>query len=159
MADHETVSEESPVNEEPRRPSLNYFAWLGPVVTFVAAVSYFLYFVRFPDLRDFPWVNLPLVGIGVLLSIVGLKRAFGVPGYGLRSKIFASIAGLASTGLAALFTFYIFSLSYQMPGADQVVDVSQPAPEFSLQDQNQQIVKLADYRGKKLVIAFYRGHW
>lgn len=159
MTHSEMASEQTSRNRHLRGLSLNYLAWLGPIVTFVGAVSYFVYFVRFPDLRDFPRVNLPLVGIGVILSIVGLDRAFRVPGHGLKSKVFASIGGLASVGLAALFCFYIFSLSYQMPATDGVVEVSQPAPEFSLQDQNKQVVKLADYRGKKLVIAFYRGHW
>lgn len=159
MTNSETASEQSPLNGHVQGLSLNYFAWLGPIVTFVGAVSYFVYFVHFPDLRDFPWVNLPLVGIGAILSIVGLNRAFRVPGYGLKSKIFASIAGLAAVGLAALFCFYIFRLSYQIPATDGVVEVSQAAPEFSLQDQNKQVVKLADYRGKKLIIAFYRGHW
>ncbi len=159
MTNSETAAEQSPLNQQLKRPSLNYFAWLGPIVTFLGAISYFVYFVRFPDLRDFPWVNLPLVGVGACLSIVGIHRAFRVPGYGLMSKVFASIAGLASFGLAGLFCLQIFSLSYQMPAADGVVNVSQPAPDFSLQNQNKQVVELADFRGQKLVITFYRGYW
>ncbi len=159
MTDTKTHSMPEPPGDSPRRVSFNYFAWIGPLVTFVGAISYFVYFVYFPDLRDFPWVNLPLVGIGAILSIIGIHRAFQVPGYGVVSKAFASLGLAQPVGLAALFCFYIFSFSYQMPDANGVTEVSQPAPEFSLLDQNKQVVKLSDYRGKNLVITFYRGHW
>jgi peroxiredoxin len=40
------------------------------------------------------------------------------------------------------------------------VSVGQSAPEFALKDQNQQEVKLADYRGKKnVVLVFYPLDW
>ncbi len=80
MTNSESASGESPLNGNLRGLSFNYFAWLGPIVTFVSAICYFAYFVRFPDLWDFPWVNLPLVGAGAILSIVGVNRAFRVPG-------------------------------------------------------------------------------
>jgi peroxiredoxin len=40
------------------------------------------------------------------------------------------------------------------------ISVGQPAPEFSLKDQSQQEVKLADFRGKKnVVLLFYPLDW
>jgi mycoredoxin-dependent peroxiredoxin len=39
------------------------------------------------------------------------------------------------------------------------IAVGQAAPEFTLKDQNQKDVKLADYRGKKVVIVFYPLDW
>jgi peroxiredoxin len=40
------------------------------------------------------------------------------------------------------------------------VSVGQPAPEFTLKDQNQQEVKLADFRGKRnVVLMFYPLDW
>ena len=40
------------------------------------------------------------------------------------------------------------------------IAVGQPAPEFALKDQNQQEVKLADFKGKKnVVIVFYPLDW
>ena len=35
------------------------------------------------------------------------------------------------------------------------IAVGQPAPEFSLKDQNQQEVKLSDFRGKKNVVIVF----
>ena len=50
----------------------NHFVWLGPVVCFVAGVSYFEAFASVPPLRDVPWVNLPLVLVGWALSVLAL---------------------------------------------------------------------------------------
>ena len=33
------------------------------------------------------------------------------------------------------------------------------APDFALPDQNKKIVRLADARGHKAVVVFYRGYW
>jgi peroxiredoxin len=37
--------------------------------------------------------------------------------------------------------------------------VGQPAPEFTLRDQDQRDVKLSDFRGKNVVILFYPQDW
>jgi peroxiredoxin len=39
------------------------------------------------------------------------------------------------------------------------IGVGQPAPDFTLKDQNQKDVKLSDYRGKNVVIVFYPLDW
>ena len=85
MNDRDPAKPQLPA-DNPRRPSLNYGAWLGPLVTFVGAISYFVYFVRFADLRDFPWVNLPLVGLGAMLSIVDSDVPFECPDMGCRPR-------------------------------------------------------------------------
>lgn len=161
MTDHEitTPAMKSDVVAQTQKPAVNYLAWIGPIVTLVGAISYFVYFVQFADLRDFPWVNLPLVALGVILSVVGLWRAFSNAGYKFLSKAFASVGFLFSLGLGALFCFYIFGLSYQMPGVEGVSQVADAAPSFSLPDQDNKAVQLADFQGKNLVITFYRGHW
>lgn len=143
----------------PQRPAVNYFTWLGVVVTLVGAASYFLYFVQFPDLRDFPWVNLPLVALGVIFSAAGLRRAFSSAGYRFLSKALASVGFLFCLGLGSLFCFMIFGLSYQLPDVDGVSQAGDSAPVFSLTDQDNKAVQLADFQGTNLVIAFYRGHW
>jgi mycoredoxin-dependent peroxiredoxin len=37
--------------------------------------------------------------------------------------------------------------------------VGQPAPEFTLKDQNEKEIKLSDYRGKNVVMVFYPLDW
>ena len=39
------------------------------------------------------------------------------------------------------------------------IAVGQPAPEFTLRDQDQKDIKLSDYRGKNVVILFYPLDW
>src|SRR5260370_3340055 len=44
-------------------------------------------------------------------------------------------------------------------GGIMAIAVGQPAPDFTLKDQNQKDVKLAEYRGKNVVIVFYPLDW
>ncbi len=136
----------------------NHPVWLGFVLVVVGATSYFLVFVRYPLLRDFPWLNLPLVLAGLLLVAWGVRRAFD-QGRTLGAKIAAALALLLSLALAGLFTTYIFYLSYQLPADRGVAQIQTVAAEFALQDQNQHTVRLSDYRGQKVVLVFYRGFW
>ena len=39
------------------------------------------------------------------------------------------------------------------------IAVGQPAPDFSLKNQNQKDVKLSDFRGRNVVLAFYPLDW
>ena len=136
----------------------NHAIWLGPLTVFAGAVSYFTYFTQFPALRDFPWINLPIVMLGLIISLVAVRRAFGKSDV-YRGKILGSASFLFSTLLAGLFFAYIGYLSYQLPDPTTKTVGLSIAPEFTLQDQNDQPVSLSDFQGKKLIVTFYRGHW
>jgi hypothetical protein len=140
------------------RPGRNHLLWIGPLVVFVGAVSYFLVFARYPALRDFPWVNLPLVLLGVLLVAVGVRRTLARDS-GVRKKIFGTLALVFSLIIAGLFCFYVFSLSYGMPEPSDLTAKLETAPDFSLADQDGRTVTLSDLRGRNVIIVFYRGHW
>lgn len=135
----------------------NHVAWFGPILVFLGAVSYFQVFVFYPGLRDFPWVNLPLVWIGLGLTGLGLWRAYARSAV-YRGKILGCIGMFLSIALAGLFHFYVFYFSYHMPAAGLAATM-QEAPDFVLTDQNGQQVRLSDFRGKKVVLTFYRGYW
>lgn len=130
---------------------------LGPVLTFVGGVSYFMFFARFPALRDFPWVNLPLVLAGLALSACGAWRAFARPG--ILGKLLGSIGLLVSLGLASLFGWYVFGLSYGLPEPTQASLALRQAPAFALTNHDGAEVRLEEFRGRKVVLTFYRGHW
>ena len=121
-------------------------------------ISYFLYFAFIPPLRDFPWLNLLVVLLGLCLAALGLRNAFH-PTRIWRAKTLGSLLLLMSFALAALFYTYVFILSYQLPGAANVLQPDAAAPDFGLPDQRGQSVKLADFAGRRVVISFYRGHW
>lgn len=140
------------------RPPRNHALWLGPLIAFVGMVSYFQFFARYPALRDFPWVNLPLVLIGIALSIGGFWGAY-VRGSRWPVKLAASL-GLALSLLSGGFLIaYVFGISNSLPSATSITRTLEQAPEFALEDQEGRVHRLSDYRGSKVVLVFYRGHW
>ena len=156
MSEGPQTLESSPVIKTQKRR--NHALWLGPLIVFVGAVSYFTFFAQFPALRDFPWINLPIVIAGFALSFTAVKRAFSQPDI-YRGKISGSLAFVFSTLLSGLFVGYISYLSYQLPEPTPITQNLAVAPEFTLTDQNDQPISLSDFHGKKLIITFYRGHW
>jgi hypothetical protein len=128
------------------------------LIVLVGAISYFTFFARFPSLRDVPWLNLPLVLLGALLTALGWWRTQRRPGRRV-SKIVATLAFGLSLSLATLFGFYVLSYSYSLPvPTPQTLDLVE-APDFELPDQRGRLVRLSDYRGMKVVLTFYRGFW
>ena len=140
-------------SDTPRRR--NHLLWIGPLVVFAGFVSYYQVFARFAPLRDFPWVNLPLIWVGVVLSALGVRRAFQTG----RRKILGSIALIFSVLVVGLFHAYVFWYSYRMPGETPTTSAMNLAPDFTLPDQHGRPVTLSDLRGRKAVLIFYRGHW
>jgi hypothetical protein len=136
----------------------NHLIWIGPLITIAGCLTYFLIFARYPALRDFPWVNLPLVALGVVVSVVGLARALRGAGSSL-GKILGSLGLATSLAFAALFGMYIFSWTYRIPGPTDVSLAIDTADVGPLLNHDGSEVRLSDFRGKKVVLTFYRGHW
>jgi len=142
------------MNETTGNRRRNHLAWIGPLVTFVGMASYFLVFVRWPALRDFPWVNLPLVLAGVAASWTALRRR--------RDSFVSGLLAWSGLGFSALvaglFCFYVFHYSSTLPDASTALRMEQ-APDFALSDQHGDVVRLADMRGKNVILVFFRGFW
>lgn len=153
----ETASTTSPTADKPRRWP-KHAVWMGFVLTLFGVLSYFLYFYQFAGLRDFPVVNLPIVILGVILAGAGCWGVF-TQGHGVVGKGLAGLGFLLALGIAGLFNFYIFSMSYGLPQSAQAAATEKPAPDFTLLDHNSRSVSLSDFRGRKVVLVFYRGHW
>jgi len=136
----------------------NHALWIGPLITFLGGVSYFMVFARFPTLRDFPWVNLPLVLIGLGLSTIGLWRAYARKAP-YRGKILGPVSFALSALICAGLVFYVFGMSYWLPATTRLTQGLDNAPKFSLVDHAGTMVSLDDYRGRKVVLTFYRGFW
>jgi len=128
------------------------------MIIFCGAVSYFIVFARFPVLRDFPWVNLPVVLIGFVVAVVAAWRPFAQPRvYG--GKVLAIVSFILSLFIAALFNSYVFYISYQLPPPSSLTTNLDVAPDFVLPDAHGKPVRLSDFQGRKVVLTFYRGHW
>ena len=145
---------------------LNWPIWIGFVLTLFAFLSYPFIFINWPVTRDFPWVNLGLFVIALVLLVIGLRRAFK-PGRRLLSKIAAPIFATLSLLVIALFIFVAFIESRRLPASENAPGVGQKAPAFTLADTNNQPVTLADLLGqpisnkpvKGVLLIFYRGYW
>jgi|SRR5947209_10834717 len=136
----------------------NWSLWVGFVVAVGGLFSY-EYFAQFPITRDFPWPNLLLFGIGAVLLLAGLFRAFGRPQV-YRGKLFGSIFAAIALLLFAFFSYEIFYVLKQVPLSAQAPRVGEKAPEFSLSDANGKEVSLRDLLSPNgAVLIFYRGHW
>jgi drug/metabolite transporter (DMT)-like permease len=137
----------------------NWPIWVGFLLVLAGLFSY-TFFTQFPITRDFPWANLLMFGIGALLLIVGLFRAFGRPQL-YRGKIFSSIFIAIGIVLFSFFAYEMFYVLRQVPPSVAAPRVGQKAPGFTLPDQNEEPVALADLlsRSRAVTLIFYRGFW
>jgi hypothetical protein len=146
----------------------NWHLWTGFLICLVGFASYPLFFYKFPATRDVPWVNFLLLAAGILLLLVGLRRAYGDNEH-YRGKIFGPVLTVLSLLVAGLFCYFIFYLTRQIPASAGAPQVGQPAPAFELKNTNDQLVSLASLLStplstsgappKGVVLIFYRGYW
>lgn len=131
----------------------------GLIVSAGAFLSYFLYFVRFPNLRDFPWVNLPLFVPAMILTGLGVWRAYRQPER-YHGKVRAPLLGFFSVAICAFFLFDVFYMAKQLPPAAHAPAVGQAAPDFTLLDATGKPVSLAQlHKDQRVLLVFYRGYW
>jgi hypothetical protein len=155
--------------------SWNWPLWVGFPIVLLGVVSYPMYFVRFPALRDFPWANLAIIALGLILTVLGLARAFRQPTL-YRGKVFGSVLGLLALATAALFCYGIFiGAKHILPASPHAPQVGQLAPDFTLPDSQNHPVNLAQtlaapFRPSAanspaagqtagVILIFYRGYW
>jgi len=95
---------------------------LALVVSVIAAASYVPVFSRFPETRDFPWVNLALLAAAGLILAVDWARA--------RSwRTLVSAIGAAV--VLAIFAGNVFWLARQLPPAENAPRVGQAVPAIA----------------------------
>ncbi|MGZ5437354.1 MAG: hypothetical protein ACXW3F_14945 [Pyrinomonadaceae bacterium] len=144
----------------------NFPLWAGFLLTFFAFLSYPFLFIEWPITRDFPWVNLILFAIAMVLLFLGLRRAFK-PDKRIVSKLFSSLAGALGLLLLVGFLFLFFVEGRRLPASAAAPKVGQKAPEFTLTDTNGQPATLASLLSqpinnkapKGVLLIFYRGYW
>lgn len=138
--------------------SWNWRIYGGFLVVVLGFASYFVFFSQFPVTRDFPWLNLLLLAGGLGLLGQGFLRAWRAPER-YRGRISGTALGILSVLIAGLFLTYNFYLSAQLPAAKGAPELGQPAPDFTLPDQDGKPVKLSELRGQPVLLVFYRGYW
>lgn len=145
---------------------LNWQIWAGFVLSLLAGLSYPFVFVRWAITRDFPWANLILFAMAMVLLFLGLRRAFK-PDKGIFSKLFSSLAAALGLLLLAGLLFVVFVAGRWLPASAAAPQVGQKAPDFTLTDSNNKPVTLAQLLTepvnnkppKAVLLIFYRGYW
>src|SRR5260370_6151724 len=145
---------------------LNWQSWAGFVLSLLAGFSYLFVFVRWPITRDWPWVNLILFAIAMVLLFLGLRRTFK-PDKRIFSKTFSSLAAVLGVLLLAGFLFVVFVAGRWLPASAAAPQVGQKAPDFTLTDSDNKPVTLAQLLAepvnnkppKALLLIFFRGYW
>jgi len=121
---------------------LSWQIWAGFVLSLVAGLSYPFLFVRWAITREFPWANLVLFAIALVLLFLGLRRAFK-PDKRIVSKVFSSLAAAFGVLFLAGLLFMIFVMGSWLPRSVAAPQVGQKAPDFTLTDSNNKPVTLA----------------
>lgn len=145
---------------------INWLLWLGLLLSIIAFLSYPFFFVNFPVTRDFPWVNLALFAIAVLLLVLGVKRAFR-PDKTRKAKAGAVIGATLGLFVTGLFLFSVFIFARQLPASASAPKVGTKAPEFTLADMSGKQTSLSELLAapingkapKGVLLIFYRGYW
>jgi hypothetical protein len=144
----------------------NWLLWAGFVLSVIAFLSYFSFFVEFSSTRNFPWANLLLFAIATGLLAVGIRRAFRRP-QAYRGKIFGPILAGLSGLILGFFVFAIFVFARHMPASAAAPHIGAKAPDFTLTDSDNKPVSLANLltqpvggaAPKGVMLVFYRGYW
>jgi hypothetical protein len=144
----------------------NWPIWTGFLLSIFALLSYPFLFVNWAFTRDFPWANLVLFAIALVLLFLGIRRAFA-PGRRRLSKIVGSLVATLGVLMLALFIFGAFIAARWLPASTGAPQVSQKAPDFTLTDTNSASVSLSQLltqpinnrAPKGVLLIFYRGYW
>jgi hypothetical protein len=144
----------------------NWSLWLGLLLSVFGFLSYPLVFVNWAWTRDFPWANLFIFSLAVVLLFIGVRRAFR-PGRRRISKLIGSAVAIFSVLVFAFFIFTTFIASRWLPPSHSAPQVGQKAPEFTLTDTTNQAVSLSGLLAQPIdgrpvkgaLLIFYRGYW
>jgi len=146
----------------------NVSIWAGLLLVLAAPITYATVFVRFPSTRDLPWATFLILGAGLALTGVGVRRAYREPGV-YRGKV-AGPSGLGlGLALSAFFSYQMLFYVRQLPPSNGAPRAGQAAPDFTLPDQDGRRVtlsKLLQGGGEGgggavngVLLIFYRGYW
>ncbi len=140
----------------------NWAAGVGLLLGLVGFLSYFIILgMRIgpatSSLRDSALLHLIVIGIGLGVSVVAIRRTLG-PRPQHRGRWLAPILAAINVCIATLFILFLFPMA-TMPHLEGVPAVGGAAPDFTLLDETGTGRQLAAMRGRNVVLVFYRGHW
>lgn len=156
----------SPPMSASNNPHRYRVLWLGLLITVMGALSNWLYFLALPGQEVFPWINVLVPAAGLVVLLVGVRRAFVDPQkYG--GKLLAPALTILS---AVVFAMSAWGLHHarDLPAASGAPRVGEKAPDFTLASANGRATSLSQLLlepignsapPKAVLLVFYRGYW
>lgn len=122
-------------------------AWYGAAVALLPMLGFMVYLAVVPTARTsrYMWIQLTGALLGGALAAVELQPLVPV--------LYALVLGLGGV------LSYIFWYSLLDRGANSVLQPGNNLPEFELEDADGNAVSSERFRGRKLLMMFYRGNW
>ena len=151
------------VSKNPHRYCL---LWVGLLITVVGVLSNWLYFLGLPGQQIFPWINVLVPAAGLIVLLVGVRRAYVNPetsGGKILAPVFAIFA-------AVVFGGSVWGLHHarDIPAGSGAPRVGEKAPDFTLASADGQATSLSQLLSepmndpappKAVLLVFYRGFW
>ncbi len=132
-----------------------FLAFGGFALTMLGVIGYFVvvlhFAARLPQVRNDAIPNWILIEMGIVLSAFGVATAGA--GHRRLPVVLTVLNGLVAMAFAAL----LYDFTLVPPASGPALGVA--APAFTLPDQGGRPVSLSDFRGRPLLLVFYRGHW
>ena len=122
---------------------------LAPLVAVGGFGLYFLSSFRFARYRRRPWEFLAIIAGGAALGAYRLAAAPGAP---------TAVAAVLAIGILAFACWFLFSFSMYGEREDRP-RVGERFPDFTLPTSDGRIFRLAEARGRRLLLVCYRGIW
>jgi len=141
-------------------PPRNWNALAGVLLGATGVAIYFALILTFdPTLHGLlrtPVLNLAVLATGIGSSLIGVLQWWRGT---RRGRLLPPLLAGVNVAFGAVFCWYLFVYSYQMPVSARAPAVSSIAPDFVLPDERGNDVRLSALRGQAVVLIFYRGHW
>ena len=136
--------------------------WLWTFATLVSSTSALVYLTlstrpELAPMTERPWGFTVLFWASVLASTGIWAAASGRAWRHVRPLMHGGVvAGWLVTGF---YTFYVYHLSQTLSPAAGAVEVGELAPDFAVTDPTGRTWTLSEFRGRTVLLVFYRGDW
>jgi hypothetical protein len=124
-------------------------ALLGPLLVLAGFALYFVTSTRLGRFRRIPWEWLAVSGLGAAIAVGNALAHGGALGWA---------SALTSLALLGFLLWFFFGFTMYGPREDRP-RVGDPFPAFRLPASDGSLFDLAEHRGKRILLIFYRGSW
>lgn len=114
---------------------------------------HYLWLIPREEVPDRQVFHLVFLGLGTLLSLSGVAR-----GLQTEATPWLALVGLILAGGLAGFFVYLLYLA-RLPAAPLAISVGKPLPHFVAGDDQHGRVDSREWRGQRVLLKFFRGHW